>query len=161
MRPNRYVILVSILLGGFGFWFTAEAVGQYLNLAQSFTSIRAEYVEDSFVWLDEDHERATAEFTIRNESDNDASLAHLSMSLYFDGQFAGAYYDQWQRINIESGESVTMQIPFAVPIQHMRPYGSEAELSVRGQMRLEFEGIERPMTVRTSGTIGHVPYEES
>lgn len=161
MRPNRYVILISILLGGFGFWFSADAVGQYLNTARSFSAVDAEYVEGSFVWLDEDHERATAEFTIINDSSNDADLAHFGINLYFDGVFAGAHYEQWQRLTIPARDAVTVEIPFQVPIQQVRPRGSDAELSVRGEMRLEFEGIERPMTVRMSGTIGRVPYEES
>jgi hypothetical protein len=161
MRPNRYVILVSILLGIFGIWFSADAVAQYLNTARSFASVDAEYVEGSFVWLDENHERATAEFTIINDSDNDAVLAHFGINLYFDGTFAGARYEPLPRIDLPAGEEVTLEIPFLVPIQHMKPLGSDAELTVRGQMRLEFEGIERPMTVRMSGTIGHVPYEEN
>jgi hypothetical protein len=160
MRPNRYVILISVLIGSFGIWFSADAVAQYLNTARSFASVDAEYVEGSFVWLDANHERATAEFTVFNGSDNDAVLAHFGINLYFDGTFAGARYDPLPRIELPAGEAVTVQVPFLVAIHEQRPYGSEAELSVRGRMRLEFEGIERPMTVRMSGTLGQIPYEE-
>ncbi len=160
MRPNRYIILVSILLGAFGAWFSADAVGQYLNTARSFASVDARYVEDSFVWLDPEHERATADFVITNESDNDARLSYFAIMLYFDGQFAGARYDQWEPIDIPAGDSVTVEINFLTSITQIRPEGSDAELSVRGQLRLDFEGIERDMTVPARGTIGRVPYQE-
>jgi hypothetical protein len=161
MRPNRYMILVSILFGAFGAWFSAEAVGQYLNTTRSFASVDTRYVEGSFSWEDSDHEEATAEVVITNDSDNNATLDYLGMNLYFDGTFAGARYEPWDAIDIPSGESVSVEIPFLVSITEMRSQGSEAELSLRGQMRLNFEGIERDMTVPTGGTIGQVPYEES
>jgi hypothetical protein len=160
MRPNRYVLLVSFLLGAFGFWFSADAVAQYLNTARSFTSVYAVYVEDSFEWLDPEHERARAEVTIINDAPNDVDIAYFSLNLYFDGDFAGARYEPWERFVIPAGEQATFEVPFQVPIAHQRPRGSEAEIRLRGQMRLEFEGIERPMNVRVSGTIGVVPYEE-
>jgi hypothetical protein len=161
MRPNRYIILVSILLGVVGSWLTADAVGQYLNTARSFASVHAQYVEDSFAWEDPQHERAHALFLLTNDSDNDARLTHLGMNLYFDGAFAGARYDQWEAIDIPAGETVEIEVPFLISISELRPEGSDAELTVRGQLRLEFDGIERPMTVPARGTIGQVPYEES
>jgi hypothetical protein len=160
MRPNRYIILLSILLGAAGTWLTADAVGQYLNTARSFASVHAQYVEGSFAWEDPQHERAHATFAITNNGDNDARLTHLGMNLYFDGQFAGARYEQWEAIEVPAGESVEVDVPFLISISERRPDGSDAELSVRGQLRLEFEGIERPMTVPARGTIGQVPYEE-
>jgi hypothetical protein len=161
MRPNRYIILVSIVLGAFGAWFSADAVGQYLNTARSFASVYAQYVEGSFEWEDPQHEWANAEFVITNESDNDARLTHFGVSLFFDDRFAGARYDQWEPIEIPAGESVNVDVSLFVSISELRPEGSDAELSVRGRLRLEFEGIERPMTVPAAGTIGQVPYEES
>lgn len=160
MRPNRYIILISILLGVFGAWFSADAVGQYLNTARSFASVDANYVEDSFTWLDPNHERATAEFEIVNDSDNDAELTYFGVSLFFDGRFAGARYDQWETVEIPAGESVPVRIPILISISELRPEGSDAELSMRGQLQLDFDGIERVMTVPTSGTIGRAPYEE-
>ena len=160
MRPNRYVILVSILLGAFGAWFTADAVGQYLNTARSFAAVDAHYVEDSFRWLDPNHEEALADFVIVNDSDNDARLSHFGLSLFFDGEFAGARYRQWEPVDVPAGESVQVEIHFQTSITRVRDQGSDAELSVRGRLRLDFEGIERDMTVRTSGTLGRVPYEE-
>ncbi len=159
MRPNRYIILVSIVLGIVGTWLSADAVGQYLNMARSFASVNAEYVEDSFVWLDAEHERARAEFTVTNASDNDAVLDYLGMNLYFDGRFAGARYVQWEPVEVPAGESVTVDVSFFTSITEIRPQGGEAEISVQGQLRLNFDNIERDMTVRTSGTIGQVPYE--
>lgn len=160
MRPNRYIILVSIVLGIVGTWLSADAVGQYLNIARSFASVNAEYVDDSFVWLDPDYERGRAQFNVRNDSDNDALLDYLSMNLYFDGQFAGARYAQWDPVEIPAGESVTVEVPFFVSISERRAEGGDSELSVQGQLRLNFDNIERDMTVRTSGTLGEVPYEE-
>jgi hypothetical protein len=160
MRPNRYVILVSILLGVAGAWLSADAVGQYLNMARSFASVDAQYVDDSFRWLDSDYEQAVAEFEVTNDSDNDARLDYLAMSLYFDDRFAGARYDQWEVVEVPAGESVTIEVSFFTSISELRPSGGEAELSVQGQMRLDFENVGRDMTVRTSGTLGQVPYEE-
>jgi hypothetical protein len=161
MRPNRYIILISILFGAFGAWFSADAVGQYLNTARSYAAVDAYYVEDSFAWEDPEHERARAEFVIVNDSDNDARLSYFGMNLMFDGQFAGARYEPWDPIDIPAGESATVEVPFLISISSLRPEGSDAELSVRGQLRLDFETVERDMSVPMSGTIGRVPYEES
>lgn len=161
MRPNRYIILVSVVLGIAGAWLSADAVGQYLNAARSFASVHAIYVEDSFTWEDAQHENASAEFVITNDSDNDARLAHFSVNLYFDGRFAGARYAQWEPVEIPAGTSVTVDAPFIVSISELRPQGSDAELSVQGQMRLEFENVGRDMTVPARGTIGYVSYQES
>jgi hypothetical protein len=161
MRPNRYIILLSLLLGAAGAWFTADAVGQYLNTARSFASVHAQYVEDSFVWEDPQHERAHVRFRITNNSDNDANLSHFSVNVYFDGTFAGARYDQWEAIEIPAGETIEVESPILISISELRPQGSEAEISMNGRLRLEFEGIERPMTVPTRGMIGQVPYEEN
>lgn len=161
MRPNRYIILVSILLGAVGAWLSVDAVGQYLNTARSFASVHARYVEGSFAWEDPEHERANAEFSITNDSENDARLMHFGVNLYFDGAFAGARYDDWEAVDIPAGETVNVDVPFLISISERRPEGSDAELSINGQLRLEFEGIERPMTVPARGTIGKVPYEEN
>lgn len=160
MRPNRYVILVSILLGLFGIWFSADAVGQYLNTVRSFAGIEYSYVEDSFTWLDPEHRRGTAEFRIHNDADNAVTIAHLEALLYFDGEFAGARYTDWDRVEIPAGETSTVEVQFLTSIERMRSAGSEADLSVESQIRLDFEGIEREMTVRASDSIGRVPYEE-
>ncbi len=161
MRPNRYIVLISILLGFAGAWLSADAVGQYLNAARSFASVDASYVEGSFAWKDPQYNEATAEFEITNDSDNDARLAHFGINLHFDGRFAGARYDQWEAIDIPAESSVTVEIPFLVSISEIRSEGGEAELSVSGQLRLEFENVGRDMTVPARGTIGHVPYQES
>lgn len=160
MRPNRYVILVSVLLGSIGLWLTADAVGQYLNTVRSFAAVEITYVEDSFVWQDPEHEEALSEFVVRNDSENVARLTSLRLNLYFDGEFAGARYEPWEAIDIPARDEVTVEVPFLVSIESLRPEGSEAELTVRGDLRLEFEGIERDMTVQASTTIGRVPYEE-
>jgi hypothetical protein len=161
MRPNRYIVLISLLLGVAGAWLSADAVGQYLNAARSFASVNATYVDGSFAWEDPQYERATAQFEIVNDSDNDARLVHFSINLYFDGRFAGARYAPWDAIDIPAGSSVTVDIPFLVSISELRPEGGDAELSVSGQLRLEFENVGRDMTVPARGTIGHVPYQES
>lgn len=161
MRPNRYILLVSLLFGVFGAWFSADAVGQYLNATRSFSAVDTSYVEGSFHWKDPDHEEATAEFDITNDSENDATLEYLGMNLYFDGAFAGARYGDWEAIEIPAGESVTVEIDFLTSISDRRPEGSDAELSLRGELRLAFDGIERAMTIPMSGSIGRVPYEGS
>lgn len=160
MRPNRYVILVSILLGSFGLWFSADAVGQYLDTVRSFAGIEYSYVEDSFEWRDPEHRRGTAEFRIHNDADNAVTIAHLEARLYFDGEFAGARYTDWDAVEIPAGETTVVEVPFLTSIERMRPAGSEAELSVESELRLDFEGIEREMTVRASDSIGTVPYVE-
>jgi hypothetical protein len=159
MRPNRYVILVSVLLGLFGAWLTADALAQYLNTARSFTAIRTQYVPDSFEWQDPEYRRARAEIVIVNESENDALVDYFSISLYFDDDFAGADYEPWERFVVPAGEERTFEVNFLTTAPFIRHLGGEATLRVRGQMRLVFDGIQQPMTVRTSGTIGQVPYE--
>ena len=161
MRPNRYVILVSVLLGLAGSWFAASGVEQYLDATRSFTSVHISYVDGSFEWLDDEHERGVAQFTLVNDAPNDVTIGHLALNLLFDGEFAGAHYQSWERIEIPSGESVQVELPLLVSISHLRPLGAEATLSVRGQMRLEFDGIERSMTVRYSETIGRVSQQEA
>jgi hypothetical protein len=159
MRPNRYIIIASILLGAIGTWLSVDAISQYMNMARSFSSVNARYVEESFAWEDPQHERANATFTVTNNSDNDATLDFLTMSVYFDGQFAGARYDSWAPLDIPAGESVELDLSFLISISELRPRGGEADITVRGQLRLDFEGIERDMTVPTSGRIGQVSYE--
>jgi hypothetical protein len=161
MRPNRYIILLSLLLGAFGTWFSIDAVGQYLNTTRSLGAMEVRYVEGSFVWLDPDYERARASFEIVNASRNDVTIPHYGQQLRFDNAFAGARYHDWEILRIPAGESQTFEVVFFIPVADIRRQGGEAELTVEGQLRLDFEGIERDMTVRTWTRIGQVAYEES
>jgi hypothetical protein len=154
MRPNRYVILVSLALGAVGIWFTVDALQQYFNVTRSFTSVHIEYVDETFVWDDAAYEHGTGAFRITNNAPNDVVIAHVTVNLFFDGQFAGGRYQPWERIAISSGESADIEMPFFISIAPQRERAENADLSVSGQMRLEFDGIEQGMTVRFNEQLG-------
>lgn len=156
MRVNRWIMLVSAILGLVGGWLVYDAASTYVAAARAYASVSVVYERDSFIWLDEDFSAAEAEITIHNRSESDVVVPTLTIYLYVDGQFAGARYSQWRPLSIPKGESVTMVQEFSVATASVQDKGGTADLSLGGQISIEFSDVKTPMTFRMQHPIGQV-----
>jgi hypothetical protein len=156
MRVNRWILLVSVVLGMVGAWFAWDAATTYVSAARAYASVSVVYERDSFIWLDEDYSAAEAEITIHNRSDSDVIIPTLQLYLYVDGQFAGARYSRWPVISIPKGESITLVQEFSVATASVQDRGGTAQLSLGGQISIEFTDVKTPMTFRMQHPIGQV-----
>lgn len=157
MRVNRWVMLVSLVIGLAGAWFVYDASSTYVSATRAYASVDVRYVSGSFVWLDPQFEQGRADLTIHNESDSNVTVALLNLYLYFDGEFAGARYTPWEPLEIPRGTAATVTTVFTTSISRIRPLGDSADLSLTGSITLEFEDVNEPLTFPLRGTIGQVP----
>ena len=156
MRVNRWIMLVSLVIGLAGVWFVYDASSSYIAATRAYTSVDLQYEEGSFVWLDPAFERGRADLTIHNNSDSDVTVTLLDLYLYFDDEFAGARYSTWEPLDISAGTSETVTTVFEVAISRIRPLGDTAELRLGGSTTLEFENVSEPLTYSLGTTIGQV-----
>lgn len=156
MRVNRWVMLATLIVGIAGSWFLWSAVSTYVSTTRAYTSVSVAYERGSFIWLEQDYGSAYAEVTIHNRSASDITVTNLSLYLYFDGDFAGARYTPWERINISRGESVTIPTEFSVATASIQDRGGTGNLSLGGNIAIEFADIREPLTFRLGGNIGQV-----
>lgn len=156
MRLNIVVLLLSLAAGIAGVFVLQEAFADYLDATRSYTQVDLRYVDGSFEWLDDEYENSRAEVSIHNRSTHVVTVAQLDMFLYFDGEFAGARYENWQPVEIVPGDERTFETEFQTTANSIQQQGGTADLSIRGRMRLEFEDIEDPLSIQFSGDIGQV-----
>ena len=156
MRVNRWVMLASLVIGLTGAWFIYDASSSYISTTRAYTSVNVSYERGSFIWLDPEFGRAYAEVTINNDSDSDITVTTLTLYLYFDGEFAGARYTPWEPVNIARGESLTVPTEFTVATASIQGRGGTGNLSLGGNIALEFADIREPLTFSLSGNIGQV-----
>jgi hypothetical protein len=153
MRPNRWVLLLSFIIGLAGGWSYVAAIQDYRRTAEAFTSVEASVVNGSFIWLDSSYRSAEAEVSFTNASRADANIEHFTLRLYIDGQFAGAQYRPWVPLALPRGEQRIVTIPFGISAPDLSPQAQNAELSVTGEMRLTFSGVEQRLTIPLSERI--------
>ncbi len=156
MRVNRWVMLASLIIGLAGIWFIYDAASTYISTTRAYTSVDVRYERGSFIWLKEDFSSAYAEVTIHNRSESDVTVTALTLYLYFDGEFAGARYTPWEQVNIPQGESLTVPTEFSVATASIQDRGDTGDLSLGGNISLEFTDVREPLTFRLSGDIGQV-----
>jgi hypothetical protein len=156
MRPNRWVLLISLIAGIGGTWSYLTAIQDYRTTAEAYTSVDAVYVAGSFVWLDDADRAAEAEFIISNDSRADARVDFLILRLYLDGAFAGAQYRPWEALEIPRGAERRITVPFEFAGDEQRPDAAQSDITLRGEMRLVFASIEQPLTVSLRERIGEV-----
>lgn len=161
MRLNVIVLALSLASGIAGVVVLQNAFADYLDATRSYTQVELRYVDGSFEWLDDEYELSRAELRVTNRSAHVVTVAHLDTFLYFDGEFAGARYTFWEPIEIAPGESRTVEAEFQTTSNSIQDQGGTAELSIRGRMRLEFEDIDEPFSIRYSGDIGQVEADGS
>lgn len=156
MYLNRWVLLLSLIAGVLGIWAIERAFGDYRQAAESFTEVSASYVPDSFVWHDAEFSTGEAQFVVANDTPDAVTIEFVQLRLYLDGAFAGAEYAGWQPVVVAAGEETRFTSTFQVTTPELQPRGDSAELSVRGDLRLRFAEIERPLVIRARDTIGQV-----
>ena len=156
MRVNRWVMLASLVLGLAGSLFIWSAASSYISTTRAYTSVDVIYERGSFIWLEEDFGSAYAEVTIDNRSESDITVTSLSLYLYFDGEFAGARYTPWEQISIAEGESATIPTEFSVAAASIQGQGGTGNLSLGGNISIEFAEVREPLTFRLGGDIGQV-----
>lgn len=161
MRLNRWVLLVTLLIGVVGTGFLVRAVQQFLDANRSYTSFVVRYVPDSFTWLDAEYEHGAAEVTITNDADRLMTIEYLTLHLSFDGEFAGSWYQAWEPVELAPGETITLSPNFTVTTNSIQAEGGSATLTLGGQIRVAYAGIERTLTRNLQGTVGEVAWEGS
>lgn len=170
MRVYLSIIVVSVLLGIGGIIGLSDAVSDYTGTLRTYTQIDATYDEGSFRWLEPDFNRASLTMTLHNDSPVDATVINIDLFLRFNGEldgqivdnaFAGANYNRFDQVTIAAGDSQSVPLEIEVTTNSIQPIGGTAELSLRGSMEVEFEGIERRLTLDLADTIGVVPADAS
>lgn len=149
-------MLASLVLGLAGIWFIWSASSSYISTTRAYTSVDVIYERGSFIWLEEDFGSAYAEVTIDNRSESDITVTSLSLYLYFDGEFAGARYTPWEQVSIAQGESLTIPTEFSVATASIQRQGGTGNLSLGGNISIEFAEVREPLTFRLGGDIGQV-----
>jgi hypothetical protein len=161
VRLNRWVLLTALLVGVVGTGFLVRAVQQFVDANRSYTSFAVRYVPDSFTWLDAEFEQGVAQVTITNEADRLMTIEYLTLHLRFDGEFAGSWYQAWEPVELAPGQTITLSPTFTVTTNSIQAEGGQATLSLSGQVRVAYAGIERTLTRNLRGEIGAVAWEES
>jgi hypothetical protein len=161
VRFNRWALLVALLVGIVGTGFLVRAVQQFVDANRSYTSFVVRYVPGSFSWLDAGYEQGVAQVTITNEADRLMTIEYLTLHLYFDGEFAGSWYQDWEPVELAPGQTITLAPTFTVTTNSIQAEGGQASLSLRGQIRVAYVGIERTLTRNLAGEIGEVAWEGS
>lgn len=156
MRVNRWVMLVSVLIGLAGSWFAYDAAATYVAATRAYSAVDVRYVPDSFVWADPAFGSGRADFVIHNGSESDVTITTLTLHLYFDGEFAGSRYTTWDPLEIPKGTDATVTPEFTVSISRLQPQGGTAALGVHGNITVEFKDVKEPLTFPLRGTIGQV-----
>ena len=149
-------MLASLVIGLAGSWFIYDAVSTYVSTTRAYTSVDVSYEQGSFVWLEEDFGSAYAEVTVHNRSQSDITVTNLTLYLYVDGNFAGARYTPWDPVDIEKGDSITVPTEFSVATASVQPRGGSGNLSLGGNIALEFADVREPLTFNLGGDIGQV-----
>jgi hypothetical protein len=75
MYLNRWVLLVSLVIGIPGVVFTARAFTQYTDAARVFSDVSTAYVPGSFTWLEPDYSSGALHLTFRNDSDTGVTVS--------------------------------------------------------------------------------------
>lgn len=161
MRLNVWVLLLSFCAGVAGIWFLFAAFDDYLDATRSYTQVDLRYQDESFQWLDAEYEESEAVLTVANRSTHVVTVTQMDVFLYFDGEFAGAEYTTWEPLEVDPGEVETFMVGFQTSTNTIQDQGGEADLSLAGRMRLEFEDISEPLSIRFSGDVGQVDWEGS
>lgn len=129
-------------------WSYVTAIQDYRRTTEAFTSVDIVYVEGSFAWLDEARQTAEASFVLHNDSRVDAVVEYLILRLYVEDAFAGAQYRPWEPVPLSAGEETQITVPFEVSISTFADEDmSNANVSVRGEIRLVFDNVERSLSV--------------
>jgi hypothetical protein len=149
VRPHRWILLSSFLIGIAGTWAFVTALVDYRDTANAYTNVGIAALPGTFAWTDEEQRAATVTLEIENDSRTDLTIEHLELRLYSGGTFAGAMYQPWEPLPVEarSVEQVTVTLEVSTPEGRL-PEGGELRLS--GNARLAFEGIDQPFVVRFS-----------
>ncbi|MEZ4522325.1 MAG: hypothetical protein R3A46_11885 [Thermomicrobiales bacterium] len=161
MRINPVILAATMLVGIFGIVFGVRAFTTYDDASEAFTRVELQYIPDSFKWQDPEYDQAVASFRVVNGSSFRADVEGFSVSLRFDGEFAGTDYDIWPGLIVPGNESREFQMQFSVTTNSIQDQGGTADLSFTGQMLVRFEEFEQPLSFRFRGGMGKVPYDGS
>jgi hypothetical protein len=155
MYLNRWVLLISCIAGVAGIVALADAFLEYRDTVQAYTQVDVAHDSGSVVW-DDGNTRVTLQVIITNRSPATVTVEYLDLRLHADGKFAGADYDAWQPVTVASRASEQRSVTLEVSNSQLQDQFERAELSLRGEVRLRFAGVERPLTQRVSITLGRI-----
>lgn len=159
MRLNPIVLVLTVIVGVIGIVFSVRAYTTYESAAEAFTRVDLRYVPGSFQWEDSQFEEGTAQFMVVNDSRYTATVENFSISLRFDGRFAGSDYNPWQEMVVPGNESLEVPARFTVTTNSIQHEGGSANIGFAGQLVVRFDEFEQPLSFRFGGNIGEVGYE--
>ena len=151
------LLLVSLIAGVAGSVALVDAVREYRDTVRAYAQVEVAHEPASVVWHDS-ATRPTLELTIviANDSPVRVTAEYLDLRLYAEGEFAGADYDDWQPVTIASLASERRDVSLEISNSELEDDIGRADLSLRGEVRLRFDGVERPLTQRISIVLGRV-----
>lgn len=147
VRPHRWILLASFVIGIAGSWAYATALLDYRETADAYTNVDIAAIPETFEWTGEDQRAATLTLEIENSSRTALTVEHLELRLYSGGAFIGAMYETWQELQVpaRSVEQVSLTLEVTTPEGELPEAGA---LRLSGDAHLAFEGIDQPFVVR-------------
>lgn len=149
MYLNRWVLLLSAILGIAGGVALAGAFAEYRDAVRRYTQVEIAPVPGSVRW-NADRTAVTLGLSVTNHTPASATVEYLDLRLYAAGAFAGADYEGWQPLTVASGASEQRALTLEISdpgLAGERAAGA-TEFSARGEARVRFAGVERPVTLR-------------
>jgi hypothetical protein len=156
MYLNRWVMLASCIAGIIGIVALVDAFREYRGTIRTYSEVEFTHAPESLVWSDNG---ATLTVAIRIENDSPATVTveYLGVRLHVDGAFAGADYGGWQPLAIPPASRDQRDVTIELSNRALRERASAGRLTLRGEARLRFDGIARPLTQRFTLTIDAPP----
>lgn len=159
MRAFWAALAVSLVLGVAGLVSLVAAMSEYNSTLETYTQLSIRYEPDSFEWVEDDYGAATARMVITNDSPADALVENLNVFLRFDGEFAGTNYERFPPLEAPEGESRIVTLELLVTTPSIQAGGGTARLTFDGSARVQFEGVERALSLNVREQVGVVPAE--
>src|SRR5687768_14820156 len=148
MYLHRWVLLVSLVGGLLGSVAAARAFTAYRDAARAYSQVEVVYVPGSFDWRDAGLTTARIELDILNRPPRQVPVEFLTVNLYLDGQFVGSDYTTWQPLAIARQADARVETTLQIAGDTLRAGAPSAEIALRGEVRLRFDSIERPLALR-------------
>lgn len=156
MRLNLWNVPVALVIGIIAIWAVLRAINQYTAVTESIIQVDVEYVPNSFIWLDPLFDQGQAQIDIINRAERSVTVDYLELHLYFDDEFAGAWYETWEPVTVPAGEKRTVTATFTVTSNSIQQQGGQATLSLRGYDILDFDEFEEQFTIQLYEPVGNV-----
>ena len=150
-------MLAALLSGVIGGWVLWSDIEQYTSALRTYSAVSVAYEPGSFRWTDDRFGGATVQMRVSNESGVATTVENIDVHLNFSGAFAGSSYDRFQPVPLAPGEERVLEFTIQVTAPSIQATGGTADLGIRGDATVAFDGLERDLHLPVRGEIGVVP----